>query len=170
MATSKTSNPDTTSERVKGELFAYCETVRSQIDLYGFDGEKLFDEFDADMEDWFKARIPPSVAAPVLMRRQLGMRIPTEAHEPIWKVEKVLTPSHDLGETHVWTLPLAESECSDVIDGIDEILHKQGTDELEVHQKDGTYFHFDKTYQFTDDDLPEDAEEIIDITPSAYSI
>lgn len=170
MATHKPSNPDTTSERTKGELFAYCETVRSQINQMGFNGTDLFEQFDTNMESWFKARIPPSLTAPVLMRRDLGLTVPPGSHQPIWRVEKRLLPSHDLGESHVWTLPLAESECTLVVDGIDELLHKQGIDQLEVHRKDGTYFMFEKLLRLTSDDRTKDPYELIDITPSAYSI
>ena len=169
MATHKSSNPDTTSEHTKGQLFAFCETVRSQIDLRGYDGEDLFDHFDTNMEAWFKARIPPSVVAPVLMRRDLGIPIP-EGDEPVWKVEKRLQDSHELGESFVWILPLAQSECPEVVDGIDELLGKDGIDHLEVHRKDGTYYDFELLAPRVGMPLEDRPESIIDINATAYSI
>lgn len=170
MATHRTSNPDTTSEHVKGELFEYCKEVKNQIAYYGYGHEKVFGRFDTNMESWFKARVPPKVAANVLMRT-LGMEIPRDSHEPIWIVEKRLTSSHELEENHVWTLPIAESESRHLLGAMPDMLRRDEIDELELYTRDNLSYSFNKTNRFADWPLPrEERGEKIELNPSAYSI
>lgn len=170
MATQKTSTPDTTSERVKAELHQYCQDVKKQIAFYGFDQEHVFAQFDTNMEHWFKARVLPTITASVLMRT-LGMEIPPVSHEPIWKVEKRLTTAHELGENHVWTLPIAESESRHLLDAMPDMLHRPEVDQLELHTRDNLYYDLNKSFRFTDEPTqPEDRGGEIELNPSAYSI